>query len=159
MVALKDITDSTKVVNALMKHFLTDQRADGFTHLNLSMMREGAILIHRMIRVAAMNGMKVHEISAQMGLTKEQVQVFMDNPNDLSIIEVGSIVRSKDTRGNPLHCGSSQYGAAVVVSLQPFVMVSEEADMRWSTWKADDVEVIGKANPVLLERCMHRLEK
>lgn len=81
--------------------------------------------------------------------------VWFRSPRD-SVKEVGDIV--SPVQGHQLHDGSGLYGAAVVVSVEPYVMVSESADMRWSQQKAKDFLVKGKAGKVQLAVCMTRLE-
>jgi hypothetical protein len=46
-------------------------------------------------------------------------------------LRVGDIVESSDP-ANPLRCGSGIYRHAVVTSLDPFALVSEEGDMLWT---------------------------
>lgn len=70
--------------------------------------------------------------------------------------EVGDVVIPKPGQ-DPLRSGGSEYGAAVVVSVEPYVMVSEFADMRWGAQEANNYLVAGKAGTTLLARCMTRL--
>lgn len=73
---------------------------------------------------------------------------------------VGAIVRPRSESGFTLHCGSCIYSDAVCVSVEPFVLVSRETDMRWqATIKKDDFCIIDRASDSLLEACMNRLEK
>jgi hypothetical protein len=59
-----------------------------------------------------------------------------------------------------LRSGCSAYDFAIVVSVAPFVLVSEEADMRWSaTVEARDFRVIGTAKHDTLLRCMRRWDR
>ena len=53
------------------------------------------------------------------------------------IMNVGDIARRAD--GQNLHSGSCAYGAAVVVQVEPLVLVSEGTDMRWES-TVQDVE-------------------
>lgn len=46
-------------------------------------------------------------------------------------LQVGDVVRTRDSL-NPLHGGSGIYQVAVVVSINPFVLISIEGDMMWS---------------------------
>jgi hypothetical protein len=71
------------------------------------------------------------------------------------ICEVGSIVRKSD--GQPLRSGCQAYGGATVVSLDPFVLVSECADMRWGSLKQDEFDVVAKSSPDQLALAMTRL--
>lgn len=57
-----------------------------------------------------------------------------------------------------LACGSGSYPCAIVVSVEPFILVSEEADMLWSkTVELENFIVRGQADEVMLKRCMDRL--
>ena len=55
-------------------------------------------------------------------------------------MEVGDTVIAKGGQ-QLLFCGSGMYGCAVVASLEPFILISEEADMRWSSLEAKDFQV------------------
>lgn len=57
---------------------------------------------------------------------------------------VGDVVIPQD--GFALRSGCMVYSHAIIASVQPFVLVSEDGDMRWSaTIKAADFKVIGSA--------------
>ena len=57
-----------------------------------------------------------------------------------------------------LASGCSRYDFAVVVSVNPFVLVSEKSDMKWSsTVKPENFIAFGTAKPEMLERCRRRL--
>jgi len=74
------------------------------------------------------------------------------------IIEVGDIVKPTKESGYTLRCGSGMYGAAVVISVAPFILVSEETDMRWSaTVQIGDFEIVGKTTKKHLKKCMRRI--
>lgn len=70
-------------------------------------------------------------------------------------MQVGDIVVPKNPR-NVLHSGASVYGFAIVCSMDPFIMVSEETDMKWSCLKAEDYTVINKATPEKLQECIDK---
>ncbi|EII3125385.1 hypothetical protein [Vibrio parahaemolyticus] len=58
-----------------------------------------------------------------------------------------------------LASGCSRYDNAVVVSVEPFVLVSHGADMRWqSTVKREQFKIVGKVEGEALEACTKRLE-
>lgn len=64
-------------------------------------------------------------------------------------MEIGDLVVRKS--GDPLRSGAEEYPHAVVVSLDPFVCISEAGDMLWSaTVTLDAMMVVGKASPVAL---------
>lgn len=74
-----------------------------------------------------------------------------------SLIQVGDIVRRKD--GRELRSGCCAYGAAIVISREPFILVSQDADMMWSsTVDARDFFTTGKATPEQLVRAAQRLK-
>jgi hypothetical protein len=53
--------------------------------------------------------------------------------------------------GKVLHCGTMPYPDAVVVSIDPFVLVSQSGDMVWSvTAKPEEFEAYGVASPTAL---------
>ncbi|HFG1935081.1 TPA: hypothetical protein ACGF3Q_001510 [Vibrio cholerae] len=59
-----------------------------------------------------------------------------------------------------LASGCGRYESAVVVSVEPFVLVSHAADMRWqSTVKREQFKIIGKVKGDDLSHCLARLEK
>ena len=70
-------------------------------------------------------------------------------------MKIGDIVEPIDTR-NPLHCGSGWYPHAVVCSVEPFIMVSEETDMKWTCEKAEDYRVTGTASDTVLKNCIKK---
>ena len=59
-----------------------------------------------------------------------------------------------------LACGSGIYPQAVCVSTDPFILVSEEADMMWSaTVEIGGYKTCGTTSPRILLRCLKRLDK
>ena len=72
-------------------------------------------------------------------------------------MKVGDLVKPKN-RMHQLVSGCGRYPRAVVVRLDPFAMVSEEADMLWNCREERHFEVIGEAAPEILEKCMKRIE-
>lgn len=80
-------------------------------------------------------------------------QAFKDN-----IMEIGNTVEPINPR-NVLHCGSGYYDDAVVVSVEPFVLVSRCTNMKWSATVAiEDFQVTGDAGDYLLNQCMRRMK-
>jgi hypothetical protein len=57
------------------------------------------------------------------------------------------------------HSGCGAYTGAIVVSVSPFIMVSEGADMRWSQVSPEKVKVVGQVTEYALKKCLRRLEK
>ena len=75
----------------------------------------------------------------------------------MTTFAVGDVVVSTDP-GYPLRSGASWYPCAVVVQVEPLVLVSEEADMRWqSTVQPEKLRKDSTASPEVLARCMARL--
>jgi hypothetical protein len=71
-------------------------------------------------------------------------------------MNVGDIAKRAD--GQNLHCGSGAYGAAVVIQVEPLVLVSEGTDMRWESTVQDVAfEVVGQTTKDHLNECLKRL--
>ena len=80
-----------------------------------------------------------------------------DNPKRPAF-NVGDIVTYTPASRRTLHCGSGIYPSAVVVRIEPLVLVSHEGDMRWeATVEPDKLMCVGRASPDGLEICMRRL--
>ena len=73
-------------------------------------------------------------------------------------LQVGSRVTSNRPEA-PLVSGAEVYGAAVCVSVDPFVLVSHTGDMRWGRLKAEHFDVHEVVDDEILKVCMRRLEK
>ena len=72
-------------------------------------------------------------------------------------MNVGDLVKPNNS-DYPLPSGASYYDFAVVVSVEPFVLVSEKGTMRWEhTIIPDRFHVFGTATDELLKVCMSRL--
>lgn len=70
-------------------------------------------------------------------------------------LEVGDLVEAVPPFA--LACGSGRYSCAVLVSLEPFVLVSESGDMLWrATVAPHKVRRIGKATPGTFAVALHR---
>jgi hypothetical protein len=75
------------------------------------------------------------------------------------MMKVGDIVVSNDPSYS-LCCGSGVSAHAIVVQINPVVLVSQAADMRWEvTVQPKKLMVIGAASKKMLNKCMTRLEK
>lgn len=58
-----------------------------------------------------------------------------------------------------LACGYGRYNCAIVASVDPFALVSTEADMLWTcTIGPGDVLVLCRAAPDIVERAVKRYE-
>ncbi len=72
--------------------------------------------------------------------------------------QAGDIVASTDPAYS-LHSGSFIYDCAVVACVDPLVLVSTTADMRWShTVRPEKLRVIDKASAAELKICQRRLD-
>ena len=70
---------------------------------------------------------------------------------------VGDILAPKDEFVD-LVSGSNRYDCAVMVSQNPFVLVSLESDMRWeATIKEEDFKKVGVSESEVMRRCLRRL--
>ena len=79
-----------------------------------------------------------------------------DNKRTIEMI-IGHIVKPSDGR-DPLHCGSGFYPDAVVVALDPLILVSRSTEMKWeSTIQDRKFEVIETASNEQLKRCQRRI--
>lgn len=74
------------------------------------------------------------------------------------ILTVGDVVEPIKA-DYQLASGCSRYDNAVVISVDPFILVSQAADMLWqSTVKPDHFRIVGTVEGEALEICMTRLE-
>ncbi len=74
-------------------------------------------------------------------------------------LEVGDIVKPINPE-NVLRSGCELYEDAVVISLDPFVLSSRGADMRWSaTVSPEKFTKIGEADTELLTKAQTRINK
>lgn len=72
---------------------------------------------------------------------------------------VGDLVESKNENQFRLHCGTLFYENAVVVSVEPFILVSKCSSMKWqSTIKKEYFDVVGKVDKNVLRNCMRRVD-
>lgn len=73
------------------------------------------------------------------------------------ILRIGDIVKPKEGQ---LRSGACTYPNAVIISLDPFVMVDQTLDMRWgTTYKEEDVIKIGEADADTLHGCFTRIRE
>ena len=74
-------------------------------------------------------------------------------------MKIGDMVVPKSS-DHQLASGCQRYGFAVVAQLDPFVLISEHADMLWRwTVEMENFKVIGTAPNSMLEACLMRLER
>jgi hypothetical protein len=75
-------------------------------------------------------------------------------------IEVGDVVVAANGQTTQvLFSGGDRYMCAVCVSVNPFILISQEGDMRWSTKKIEDFVSTGKAPSDVMNICMNRLRR
>lgn len=75
-------------------------------------------------------------------------------------MEVGDVVVPKTGPfSGQLCCGSGIYTHAICVSVDPFVMVSEQGDMMWSCQQVDDFVGLCKAHPDATTRAFERYRR
>jgi hypothetical protein len=88
-------------------------------------------------------------------MENENASIFRDDIQDRNLV-VGSYVVPSDD--HYFHSGSGAYIGAIVISLDPFIMVSEHGDMRWSQIRPENVKVVARVTDYVLNRCMKRLQ-
>jgi hypothetical protein len=72
-------------------------------------------------------------------------------------IKIGSIV-TPCKEGIYLRSGGEAWVGAIVCSIDPFIMVSEDTTMRWSCEKIENYCVVSTGTDEQLQKCMRRLE-
>jgi hypothetical protein len=73
-------------------------------------------------------------------------------------MKVGDVVVPTPESGRIFHCGSGSHTHAIIGSVDPFILVSEECDMVWScTWQSHEVTVLGQASEEIQEKVRKRL--
>lgn len=78
--------------------------------------------------------------------------------NAMPIMKIGDVVKPKPDSGFVLRSGAEAYSAAVVISVEPFILTSEDATMKWqSTIVKEYFEVTGSVSEDILQNCMRRL--
>lgn len=71
-------------------------------------------------------------------------------------LRVGDLVNDPKSRTR-LCCGSGVYPHAVVMSIDPFIMVSERTDMLWTCQEIEGFVKVGRASRLTILRCTKRL--
>jgi len=88
--------------------------------------------------------------------------ILKTDKEEIPEMEVGSIVipvsGMKLESPATTNVETLEYGFAIVISMSPFVLVSERADMRWQyTVSRENFVPIGKVIPEVFEKCKTRL--
>lgn len=74
-------------------------------------------------------------------------------------MKIGDIVKPTIESRYILASGCGRYPDAIVISIQPFILVSRETDMKWqATIKQEYFEVVGTADAKMLKACNRRLK-
>jgi hypothetical protein len=74
-------------------------------------------------------------------------------------MEIGNVVQPTKKSGFTLRCGTGPYADAVLVSKEPFMLVSRSSDMLWSaTVKSENFEATGEqVDEATLNNCLKRI--
>lgn len=74
-------------------------------------------------------------------------------------MRIGDVVVPSPNSNYVLACGCGWYTHAIVASMDPFVLVSEQGDMRWSaTIKPEYFIALCQAHPEITARAIARWE-
>jgi predicted RNA methylase len=74
-------------------------------------------------------------------------------------MDIGDVVIPRDRQTTELACGCGRYNCAIVASIDPFVLVSVEGDMRWSaTVLQEEFETLCQARVDITTRAVARWE-
>lgn len=92
--------------------------------------------------------LELQSTPARMTVTEERVQFRM-----------GNRVMPLPGTGAALRSGAAIYDAAVVVSVEPFILVSEATDMLWTEQHSENYQVVGQVSLETLGRCVARLAR
>lgn len=74
-------------------------------------------------------------------------------------MKVGDVVVPVDFLRDPFRSGAEWYSHAIVVSVDPFVMVSERGDMLWSERSTHTVVVLCQADPKIVDVALDRFRR
>ena len=73
-------------------------------------------------------------------------------------MKIGDLVEPSKESGYILRDSLSQYNEAVVISVNPFMLVSVDSGMLWeATVKIEDFNITGKVDKKILNGCLRRL--
>lgn len=72
-------------------------------------------------------------------------------------IKIGDVVTPRK-EGVYLRSGAEAWSTAMVCSIDPFIMVSQDTSMRWSCEKIENFCVVSTGTIEQLQKCMRRLE-
>jgi hypothetical protein len=128
--------------------------ADGFVANNINLLRVVKKIQHQAIQLSLKGGLTISEVATELNIEEDKVIDLSIQPIDLPMC-VGCIVQANGGYG--LRSGGSAYDCAVVVSVNPYIMMSEAADMKWTAQKKENYTVIGTASEEVLAKCMSRL--
>jgi hypothetical protein len=72
-------------------------------------------------------------------------------------MKIGDVVIAKNWE-HQLHCSHYIYTHAIVASIKPFILVSEEGDMLWSKVDSNDYISLCQAHPRILKVVIKRFK-
>ena len=70
-------------------------------------------------------------------------------------MKIGNVVKVK--KGHTPKFGTGANQSAVIVSLEPFILVSQNRAMKWANYTPEMVQVVSVGNDELTNKCMRRL--
>lgn len=73
-------------------------------------------------------------------------------------LKMGDIVEVINAN-RPLFNNGKTYTRAIVCSDFPFILVSEDAEMRWNKREQHQFRVTGTASPDVLKKCINKLNR
>jgi hypothetical protein len=99
---------------------------------------------------------ELKSLKSQLSAKEDQIKELKEQLQPLIPFKVGDLVRPSQV---VLHCGSGIYDRAVVVSLDPFVLISELGDMRWNNHIQRGFMHCGKASDEAMANVTNRIER
>jgi hypothetical protein len=93
--------------------------------------------------------------TAEAPTAEVSLSAVKDDPE--TTMEIGDLVKSKDLTIERLACGTGIYDNAMIYSLEPFGLISEDGDMIWQKMNRNDFWVYGKADFKTIRKAMLRL--
>jgi hypothetical protein len=97
--------------------------------------------------------LSISEDSEDPETAEVSLSAVIDAPEPM---EIGDLVKSKNLTVEVLACGSGRYDKAIIYSLEPFCLISEEGDMVWKKMDRNHFEVVGKVDFATMRNAMLR---
>lgn len=152
----QDVTRTIEALNRDISGKLENVSSDGWVANSRRLALAYVLLQVGIGKMLLSNGMTDEEIMKWLNLSQETLEGIKQN--DLPKMEVGAVVEPIDPF-NPLRSSCGTYPAAVVISMEPFVLVSPTGDMRWSTRKVEEFQVVAQMQSEDVSKLMHRLHE